>query len=156
MAERNSGLKTGTWVLVADGEKALFLRNIGDELDMNLAVISKEEQENPQAQDWKTDRAGRFNDGPSPQRSAVEETDWHQLEKERFAADLAEMLYKAAHRGRFDRLVILASRPVLATLRKELHQAVTGRLVLDIPKVVTNVPLDEIERIVSREMAATA
>ncbi|WP_172330810.1 host attachment family protein [Mangrovicoccus sp. HB161399] len=156
MAKRNSGLKPGTWVLIADGGKALFLRNEGDELDMNLAVISKEEHENPQAQDWKTDRAGRFNDGPSVQRSAVEETDWHQLEKERFAADLAEILYKAAHRGRYDRLVILASRPVLATLRKELHREVLDRLVLDIPKVVTNIPLDEVEAVVAREMAAMA
>ncbi|MBE3637665.1 host attachment family protein [Mangrovicoccus algicola] len=156
MAERNSGLKQGAWVLIADGEKALFLRNVGDEIDMNLAVISKEEQENPPSGDWKTDRAGRFNDGPSVQRSSVEETDWHQLEKERFATDLADMLYKSAHAGRFDTLVILASRPVLSTLRKELHGEVQARLVLDIPKVVTNVPLDEVERIVAREMAEAA
>ena len=35
---RKSGLAQGTWVLVADGEKALFLVNEGDAEDMNLVV----------------------------------------------------------------------------------------------------------------------
>lgn len=154
MAERAQGLEHGAWVLIADGEKALFLVNAGDTQDMHLVVRDKEVQDNPASQDWKTDKAGRFNDGPGVQRSAVEETDWHQLEKERFASDLAEMLYKEAHRGAYDRLVILASRPVLSVLRKELHDEVTKRLVLDLPKVLTNHALDEVEKLVARELEA--
>lgn len=35
------------WVLIADSEKALFLRNEGDEEHMNLEVIREMEQDNP-------------------------------------------------------------------------------------------------------------
>lgn len=150
--DRNPGLDHGTWVLIADGEKALFLINDGDRQDMNLVLREKQQQENPKAQDWAANRPGRFNDGPGPHRSAVDDTDWHELEKERFAKDLADILYKHAHSGDFDKLVIVASRVVLSELRNELHQEVTDRIVLDVPKVLTNHPLDEIEKAISREL----
>ncbi|SFS21264.1 baeRF12 domain-containing protein [Yoonia litorea] len=152
MVERADGLPHGAWVLIADGEKALFLVNAGDAQDMHLQLRQKEEQENPQAQDWAANRPGRFNDGPSVHRSAVQDTDWHVLEKERFAHDLAEMLYQDAHSGKFDKLVIIASRVVLSELRQELHQEVTKRLILDVPKVLTNHPIEEVEKLLSREL----
>jgi protein required for attachment to host cells len=153
---RKTGLPTGAWVVIADGEKALFLVNEGDDQDMNLVLRRKEEHQNPMAQDWATDRPGRFNDGPAPQKSAVEDTDWHQLEKERFADDLADMLYKAAHAGRFEKLVVMASRVVLSELRKTLHAEVRDRIVLEVPKVLTNHPLDEVETILARTLADAA
>lgn len=151
-----TGLPQGAWVVIADGEKALFLVNDGDDQDMNLVLRRKEEHENPKAQDWATDRPGRFNDGPAPQRSAVDDTDWHQLEKERFADELADILYKAAHAGRFDKLVILASRVVLSELRKTLHGEVQDRILLEVPKVLTNHPLDEVEAILTKTLADAA
>ena len=149
----SAGLPHKAWVVVADGEKALFLVNDGDERDMNLRVQDKEEQDNPAARDWASDRAGRFNDGPSVHRSAVEETDWHRLEKERFAADLAERFNKAALEGRFDTLAIVASRVVLSELRERLHSEAVERIVFEVPKVLTNHPLDEIERLLARDIA---
>lgn len=153
---RKSGLPQGAWVLIADGEKALFLVNRGDDEDMNLVVLSKDEQENPQAQDWAANRPGRFNDGPTVHRSAVDDTDWHKLEKERFADDLADKLYKHAHRGDFDKLVIMASRPVLSELRKELHQEVQQKIIHEVPKVLTNHPLDEVETLLTRSLDEAA
>ncbi|MEO1362328.1 MAG: host attachment family protein [Pseudomonadota bacterium] len=150
---RKSGLPQGTWVIVADGEKALFLKNQGDDMDMDLTVIRKDEQDNPPARDWAENRPGRFNDGPGVQRSAVDDTDWHELEKERFASDLADRLYKYAHKGAFDRIVLTASRVVLSQLREELHQEVQDRVILDIPKVLTNHPIDEIEKLLTRDLA---
>jgi protein required for attachment to host cells len=150
---RKSGLPQGTWVVVADGEKALVLVNQGDDMDMDLALRRKDEQDNPPAREWAENRPGRFNDGPSAQRSAVEDTDWHQLEKERFAADLAERLYQEAHRGAFDKLVLIASRVVLSELRSQMHKEVADKVILDVPKVLTNHPLDEIEEHVAKELA---
>lgn len=148
-----SGLNTGTWVLIADGEKALFLENIGDEQDMHLNVIRKEEQDNPETSEQATDKPGRFNDGPSVQRSAVQETDWHALEKHRFAKDLAEMLYKSAHANKFDKIVLVAAPRVLGDLRAELHSEVTDRVIAEIPKTHTNQPIDEIERLLEAEIS---
>ncbi|WP_291733449.1 host attachment family protein [Leisingera sp. F5] len=149
------GIPNRAWVLIADGEKALYLVNQGDEHNINLTVRRKQEQENPKTQDWAASRPGRFNDGPGVQRSAVDDTDWHQLEKTRFAKTVAEDLYKAAHAGRFDKLLIAASRPVLSALRAEMHPEVADKLMLDVPKVLTNHPLDEIEQTILREVENT-
>ncbi len=149
---RKSGLPAKAWVLVADGEKALFLVNDGDDIDMNLRVLRKEEQENPKAKEWATDKPGRMNDGPASQRSSMDDTDWHELEKERFADDLADRLYKAAHKGAFDKLVIVASRVVLSSLRDQMHQEVEQRVMLEVPKVLTGHSIDDIEKNLAAEL----
>ncbi|MEQ9258956.1 MAG: host attachment protein [Roseovarius sp.] len=51
-------LTHGTWVLIADGEKALFLRNDLDEISPDLNVIRQEKQENPPDRDQGTDSPG--------------------------------------------------------------------------------------------------
>ncbi|MEJ6388651.1 host attachment family protein [Gymnodinialimonas ulvae] len=143
-----SPLTTGTWVLVADGEKALFLRNDGDADAPNLTVFREEEQDNPPTHEQGTHKPGRFNDGPQVQRSAVADTDWHWLEKERFASDMADILYKQAHHGKFERIIICAAPKILGELRQELHQVVTDKVVGEVDLVLTNHPIDEIaERI---------
>lgn len=141
-------LEHDIWVVVADGEKALFLRNEGDEKYPNLEVFREMKEENPATHDQGTDRPGRFNDGPSPHKSAVQETDWHRIEKERFAREIAERLYKAAHKGDYKRLVIVAPPLVMGEMRKELHKEVEQRLVGEVPKTLTNHTIPEIEKIV--------
>ena len=147
-----SGLPANAWVLIADGEKALFLINRGDDQDMNLDVLRKDEQDNPKAGDWAANKPGRMQDTGVQQRSAMDDTDWHELEKERFADEMAEHLYKKAHKGAFDKLVIAASRPVLSELRKAMHKEVESRVIHEVPKVLTNHPLDEVEDLLSRSL----
>lgn len=137
------------WVLVADGEKALILRNEGDAEYPNLQVTRLIEQDNPATHEQGTDRPGRFSDGPSVHRSAVQETDWHRLAEERFARDLADRLYKAAHAGRFDRLILVAPPRTLGELRDALHKEVRARVIAEIDKDLTNHPVHEIEKIVA-------
>jgi len=147
-------IDNGTWVLIADGEKALFLENKTDGQDPFLEVFREEEQDNPPNREQAANRPGRFNDGPSVHRSAVDDTDWHELAKDRFAHDLADILYKQAHKGRFDKLVIVAPPNTLGELRQEMHQEVTQKVIGEVPKTLTNHPIDEIEKIVSTELAA--
>ncbi|QPH54990.1 host attachment family protein [Pontivivens ytuae] len=139
-------LKPETWVVVADGEKALFMVNRGDAEYPNLDVIREEEQDNPPTREQAANRPGRFNDGPNVHRSAVDDTDWHQLEKERFAKDLADILYKQAHKGAFEALVIAADPSTLGELRKELHKEVADKVIGELDKDLTNHPIDEIEK----------
>ena len=114
----NVKLKHGLWIVVADGEKALFLQNDGDAQYPNLQVVQEMEQENPATREQGRDRPGRYNDGPSVHRSAVEDTDWHRLGKERFADEIAERLYKLAHRGDFKEIVLIAPPLVLGEMRR--------------------------------------
>ena len=142
-------LTRDTWVLVADGEKALFLKNITDAENPNLVVVREEWQENPSDFEQSANRPGRFNDGPRAARSAVQDTDWHDLAKERFADHLAEMLYARAHRGAFERIVLVAPPRVMGDLRPALHKEVTQRVVGEVPKDLTNHPVDRIEATVA-------
>lgn len=146
-------LTQGTWVLVADSEKALFLENQTDEQDPYLTVVKKQTQENPPTREQAANKPGRESDGPSGHNSALDDTDWHELAKERFAADLADMLYKRAHKGEFERIVIVADPNTLGELRSQLHMEVTDKIVAEIPKTLTNHPVDEIEKMVKAELA---
>lgn len=145
-------IRTGTWVLIADGEKALFLRNDGDEQDLDLNVVRREEQDNPPDREQSANRPGRMPDTGTQQRSAMDDTDWHQLAKERFADDLADILYKSAHRGAFDHIVLTASPKVLGELRDKMHKEVADRVILEIPKTLTNHPLDKVEQLIAEEL----
>ncbi|BCG78301.1 baeRF12 domain-containing protein [Mesorhizobium sp. 113-3-3] len=138
-------LKHGIWVLVADGEKALLLKNAGDNKFPNLEVVQVMEQENPPTREQGSDSPGRYNDGPSVHRSAVEDTDWHRIGKERFAEEIAARLYKLAHGGEFDSIVLVAPPVMLGAMRKKLHKVVGDKVTAEIPKTMTNHAIPEIE-----------
>jgi len=138
-------LKHGLWVIVADGEKALFLRNQGDSRFPNLEVVQEMAQENPPTREQGSDRPGRYNDGPTVHRSAVQDTDWHRLNKDRFANEIAGRLYRLAHKGEFDDVVLIAPPRVLGEMRQKLHQEVGDKVRAEIPKTLTNHTIAEIE-----------
>ena len=146
-------LKNGTMVVVTDSEKALFLINLTDGEDPNLDLVRKNEENNPPDREQSANRPGREQASHGTRVSAYDDTDFHELQKERFASDLAERLYKMAHAGKFERLVLVASPQVLGNLRDEMHKEVLDRIVGEIPKTLTNHPVDEIERIVKSDLA---
>jgi len=137
-------LKTGTWVLVADGAKALFLENVGDADAPDLRVVRKETLDNPPNHEQGTSAPGSYRKGGGTPLSSVRDTDWHQLAEDRFADDLADQLYALAHQGRFRHLVIVAAPRVLGEIRSKLHPEVVATVVADLPKDLTNRPLDKI------------
>jgi protein required for attachment to host cells len=140
-------LEHDIWVVVADGEKALFLRNEGDAQYPNLQVFREMADEAAATRDQGTDRPGRYYDGGPAHKSGFQETDWHRVDKERFADEIAERLYKMAHRGDFKKLILVAPPVVLGEMRKAMHKEVADRIAGEVPKTLTNHPVPEIERI---------
>ena len=139
-------LAAGAWVLIADGAKALILENTGDRAHIQLTVVREMAQENPPTREQGTDAPGRSYEPGAISRSAVEQTDWHRLAEERFAKDAAELLYKYAHQNRFKEIVLCAAPRILGELRKALHPEVADKVIGEIPKDLTNHPVDQIER----------
>jgi protein required for attachment to host cells len=84
-------------VLIGDGERALFLRNEGSPRDLKLVVECILEQDNPPSREQGTDRPGRASSSVGARRTAIEETDWHQLGEDRFASEIAATLYRVVH-----------------------------------------------------------
>lgn len=147
-------LSQGTWVLVADGEKALFLRNDLEARNPDLNVVRIETQDNPADRDQGAGRAGRKADAGPGQKTALEETDWHELAKDRFADEIANILYKQAHTGAFERIVLVAPPATLGELRNQLHPEVRAKVVAEIAKTLTNHPIDKIESLLLKELEA--
>lgn len=147
-------LKQDTLVVVTDSEKVLFMRNLTDHQDPYFDVTGEHQQDNPSDIEQSANRPGRMNDTGPSQVSAMDDTDWHELAKERFAKELSDMLYADAHAGKFKRLVLVASPQVLGVLRDDLHKEVQDKIVAEIPKTLTNHPIEEIEEIVKKELDA--
>jgi protein required for attachment to host cells len=142
-------IEHNAWVMVGDGEKALFFRNEGDAVYPNLQVIDVMEHENPKSSEQGTDRPGRAFSSVGTARSAMQETNWHKLEKHRFAKEIADALYSAAHRGQYSKLVIAAPPMIMGDLRKAMHKEVSDKVVAEVSKDLTNMPPPEIERILT-------
>lgn len=138
-------LENGTWVLVIDGEKALFFENVTDGQDPNLHVIKKEANDESPAP--ASAESVDPNEAKTPQDS-----DLHRSDEHRFVEDVAQQLYKAAHRGRYSKLVIVAPPKHLGTLRQNLHKEVSSKIVAEIHKTLTGHPVDQIEKILMHEL----
>lgn len=138
-------------VLIADGKRYLLLRNVGEFRNPRLIFEGGGEKENPPTRDHGSDQPGRAFSSAGTARSAMEQTDFHQLEEDRFAAEVAEMLGKLAESGDFKELIVAAPAKCLAELRKGFRREVSSRIVAEIAKDLTKHPVGEITEILMRE-----
>ena len=143
-------------VLVADGTKVLFLRNHGDQNQIDLRTESHDAREDRKDREIKTDAPGTMKQSMGYGRPSMDETDFHQQEEDRWVKDAAEELKKRALRNDFDALAIIAPPKALGTFRKELHKEVEKRIVLTINKEMTDRPIPDIEELLVGEAAPPA
>jgi protein required for attachment to host cells len=147
MIVQKLAIPPNAYVLVADGQKALFLRNEGDEKFPNLRTAQVFRDENPAAHQQGSDRPGRgFARAGANRRSAMETTDWHQIEEHRFAQRVAETLEQLVRTGVVTALAIVAPPRALADLRQTMIADVKSRIFAEIDKDLTKHPIIEIER----------
>jgi protein required for attachment to host cells len=133
-------------VFVGDGCKALFLRNEGDEKFPNLKTERVFVDNNPPTREQGTDRPGRSYSSVGHGRSAVEQTDWHELEQHHFARVVAEALEKLVRERHVKAVVIAAPPRTLADLRQAFHKDVKARIIAEVHKDFTKQPVYEIEK----------
>ena len=135
------------FVFVGDGEKALFLRNAGDEKFPNLTTERVFTDVNPPTREQGSDRPGReFKRAGTNRRSSVEMTDWHELEKHRFADHVAAALERLVRAESVKKIIIVAPPRTLAELRHAFHADVKKRIIAEIDKDLTHHPIGEIEK----------
>ncbi len=140
-------IANGTWILVGDGRKAMFLRNDGLAEQPNLHCIATREQENPATRDQGSDAPGRAFASVGGMRSAMETTDWHEEEARRFAAGIAAELNAAAHDRRYEHLILVAPPRILAELRQDLNKEAKACVRAEIDKDLTRHTIADIETI---------
>ena len=146
-------LPNNALVLVADGTKLLFLRNHGDENQIDLRTEAHDHREDRKDSEIKTDAPGSTQQSGGYGRSTYEEPDFHQQEEDRWIKDAADELRARALRNDFDALAIIAPPKALGTLRKELHKEVERRIVCSVNKEMSGRPIPDIEALLNGHTA---
>ncbi|MYZ48322.1 host attachment protein [Propylenella binzhouense] len=135
------------WILVADGRKALLLKNAGDEVYPNLKVETViEDRKNAATREQGTDQPGRVQAGATGRRSAVDQTDWHDAEEARFLAEVADEVEMLRRRHGIERLVVVAPPRALSQLRAAMPDSIRAIVAAELDKDLTRHPVGEIER----------
>jgi len=150
MKEKAMQIDHDSMVLVADGRKLLFFRNKGDRAFPQLEAEEVKVQDNPADRDQASDAPGRAFNSVGSHRSSMEQTDFHELEEARFAAEAADLLKHRAFAQDYEKLIIVAPPTALGEMRKHYHKEVQDRLVGEIAKDLANHPVGEIEKIIAR------
>lgn len=122
-------------VVVADGEGARVFRNRGEQGAVSLHQYDLLELMNMN------------DDGPA--RSMPGESTSRQLDEATFAKQLAKSLNEAALKQQYEHLVLVADPTTLGRVRPLLHKEATQRLLTEVGKDLTNVPLENIERAIA-------
>ncbi len=150
-------LPNNALVLVLDGRKTLFFRNHGDENQIDLRTEAHDEREDAPDREMKTDAPGTQGQSAGYSgRVAYEETDFHQLEEDRWAHSAAEEVNKRVLQNDFEALAIIAPPKTLGEIRKKLHKEAERRIVCEIPKEMTGRPTPDIEALLVGETRAEA
>jgi protein required for attachment to host cells len=124
-------IPTGTWVVVADGAQARLFTNVGTDTQLTLRQDELIGQ---------GDLAGGPGDMPDDLVKLPE------IGEAAFARQLAHTINAAALKNRFEHIVLVADPQTLGRMRPLLHKETSARLVGELPKTLTNSPLEDIER----------
>jgi protein required for attachment to host cells len=129
------------WVLVADGERAKFLTQEASVLvPVHATHHAEEDVSVPKDNDM--DKPGRVGKNGMGLHSYPAHKDWHRFEKDLFAAEIAKIINKDVEA--FDSLVIIAPPLILGDLRKHISTQVKNKVVHEVNKDLTKLPLDEL------------
>lgn len=139
-------IKSGDWIAVCDGRKALLLQNEGDELFPNFKTREVHEHKAAFNRDIDTDRPGRVQQSATTARSSIEAVDHHQLEEEAFLSQLSARLGEIAAGGQAHGIVVVAPPRALGFLRKSYPGSVRPLIRAEIDHDLVHLPVHEIEK----------
>ncbi len=142
-------LPNGALVVVADGAKMLLLENAGDEQQLDLRVCGHDEIDHSPTSATGTDRPGRAS-APAARRAAVEQTDWHTLEKDRFADGIAEQMNGLAGSGRMAHAFLIAAPRTLGEIRQHLNDGTRAKLLGELSADLAHQTIEAIETAVTK------
>jgi len=134
-------------VLVADGRKSLFFRNDGDAEFPRLVVEDRRAHADLKDREWKRDAQGQRPSSATPGQDSTAETDFHQLEEDRFAAATAALLADRAREKAVGELIVVAPPRALGEMRKHYDKVVQAKIVAEVDKDLVNHPVEKLEEV---------
>ena len=124
-------------IVVADGTRARFFRNMGRETKIQL---SAEGELKP---------AHLLNEGPA--RKRPKESSHQEMDEATFAKQVAQELYRRVQSRDFEALILIADPETLGEIRPSLHKEVQSRLISEIAKTLTKASIADIQKALTFE-----
>jgi protein required for attachment to host cells len=136
------------WILLANAARAKLLSMSGTSKPLQVKRKLEHPAGRAHAKDILSDEPGRYSKGGKRGvLSALERRlTPHQVEEQRFARQLADLLKTGLERREYDRLAIFAPAQFLGMLREELDANVSKSLVTSAAKDIVDVDLRELPK----------
>lgn len=132
---KQTTLAPRTWVILANGRLARIfsLRLDGEDMD-SVLVIERPDASLPE-RELGSDRPGRTKDRFGYAHHAMEpHMDLKRHAKQRFAANVAQVINQIVLSEVFDNLIVIAPPQVLGDLRKEFSHMASSKIIAEIDK----------------------
>ncbi len=138
-------VKKRNWILLADSGNARIIERVAPfgKLKEVLNLTHTHESTHEHGDD----RPGRNFESASPTRHAYEpHSDWHELQKDIFAKELATLLKDAYQTQKFEELSIISPPQMLGLLRFHLNNSpVHTRIIKEADKNILAMPLEQVQ-----------
>lgn len=146
-------VKSGLWVVVADGKRGLVLVNEGNALHPELKTLRVYEQDNPKTSEQGRDRPPRAFQSAGERRSAMATTDLHRRAEDRFVDQIINDLTKDANANAFEYVVIVAPPTAIGEMRKfSKSDALNKKVLAWIDKDLTHHSIADITAAVAKAL----
>src|SRR3954452_3435200 len=142
----NLRIHNGDWVVVCDGAKALILENAGDAVSLNLKTREVFQERAQRTSEQGSDAPGRSFSSVGHGRSAIEQTDFHEQDEERFLTELSRRLDAAVGAGETKCVVLVAPPRALGVIRQAATSNLRKAVRAEIDKDFVRMPVHEIEK----------
>ena len=144
------------WILIADGGRAIIVRNDGQPRKPKLALVRQIDLDNPPTREHGTDKPGRTNASVGIRRSSIEPTDYHQQAEDRLMRDVADALAEDLRRQSFSQLIVAAAPEALGAFRKAMSGELQKAVIAEVPKDFTKVNLPDLGPAIDKALEAAA
>jgi protein required for attachment to host cells len=138
-------VKKRNWILLADSGNARIMERVAPfgKLKEVLNLTHTHESTHEHGDD----RPGRNFESASPTRHAYEpHSDWHELQKDNFAKELATLLKDAYQTQKFEELSIISPPQMLGLLRFHLNNSpVHTCIIKEADKNILAMPLEQVQ-----------
>lgn len=133
-------------LVVCDGRKLLILRNTGTRLAPQLKVEYERHRADAPTRDLGTERPGRVQPSVSTSASAVEQTDFHDMEEQAFLRGVVTSLEERITSGGLGSLVVAAPPRALGMLRKHYSEKLRQAIRTEIDRDFVDIPVADIQK----------
>jgi protein required for attachment to host cells len=132
-----------TWVVLANAKATRVLSHQGP--GKGLTVVAGKKWQSDKA-NLPRDKAGVGHSIGGPGVAAVEQSDARLLKDTRFAKEIVADLSKDYQAKRYHRLILASGPHMLGLLRGEIEGPLRKALMGEIPKDLSAIPLDQVEK----------